>query len=116
MPSDDTSARLTAAAASQSLFRNVNELVGELHDPAMIGRSGDWLCECLDTSCVARLELTLDEYEAIRSDGNRFAVKPGHEVPEVERVVASYDGYLVVAKHGVGGEHAIELDPRRTSL
>jgi hypothetical protein len=42
--------------------------------------------------------MTFDEWEAIHQHEDRFAVAPGHEAPNVERVVQICDGYLVVQK------------------
>jgi hypothetical protein len=42
-------------------------------------------------------------------------VVKGHELPEVERVIESSDGYLVVAKLGAGRVLAEQLEPRRRS-
>jgi hypothetical protein len=32
-------------------------------------------------SCFARLELTLEVYEGLRSDPQRYLTAPGHEIP-----------------------------------
>ena len=71
------------------------------------------VCECCDESCDETSALTLEEYERVRADANRFAVLPGHEVAEVEQVVEATDRYVVVAKLGAGGQVAERLDPRR---
>jgi hypothetical protein len=57
--------------------------------------------------------MTVEEYEDVRTDGNRFAVLPGHEVPDVEKVVQVAERYLIVAKLGTGRSIAEQLDPRR---
>ena len=36
----------------------------------------------------------------MRANRRRFAIVPGHQIPEVEAVVATGDGYLVVEKEG----------------
>jgi hypothetical protein len=59
------------------------------------------------------MELTLGEYEELRSSPNRFAVLPGHVLETVERVVAAHEGYVVVEKVGPAAVYAAELDPRR---
>jgi len=61
------------------------------------------------------MALTVEEYEQVRSDANRFAVLPGHELPAVERVVEATGRYVVVAKLGGGGQVAARLDPRARS-
>jgi hypothetical protein len=56
---------------------------------------------------------TLEEYEAVRGDPNRFLVLAGHELPGVEDVVATTERYVVVSKLGVGATVAEEADPRQ---
>jgi hypothetical protein len=90
----------------------VNERVEEL--AARFGDDGatDWVCECADTGCTERVQMTMLEYEWLREDANRFAVKPGHEVPEVEDVTEWRERYVVVAKRGVGDVLVRQADPR----
>jgi hypothetical protein len=105
--------RLERAARSQSLFRKVNErveVVNQAFNPLL--EQGEWVCECADLGCVEQIEMSLAEYQELRADGNAFAVRPGHEVLEVETVLAANERYVVVAKLGAGGELAREIDPR----
>ena len=63
-------------------FRNANDAIAEQ------ARDRDWeatvpfLCECSDRHCFGRLDLTLAEYEKIRSQPQRYVVCLGHEVPD----------------------------------
>jgi len=100
------------AARNQSLFRAVNERIAELSRSAMFP---NFICECADESCDETMALTIEEYEWVRSGANRFAVLPGHELPEIEDVVEATDRYVVVAKLGPGGHVAAQLDPRSRS-
>jgi len=96
------------AAKNQSLFREVNERIEHLAN----GSLASFICECMQATCDERLQLTLDQYEKIRADSNRFVVLAGHDVPGVERVVETTDGYVLVEKLGLGGALAERLDPR----
>jgi hypothetical protein len=66
---------------TEDVFRRANEEIADL------GRKHGWrfpvpfLCECADRRCFARLELTLEVYEALRSDPQRYVTAPGHEIP-----------------------------------
>jgi hypothetical protein len=101
------------AAQNQTLFREVNERMKDLNEHlAWQPDKGDWLCECEDETCFERIRMALPEYELLRADGNRFAVKPGHEDSEVDEVTDRHEQYLVVAKLGAGGVYATEHDPR----
>src|SRR4051794_40920179 len=100
------------AAKNQSLFREVNERIEDLSRSMTETR---YICECANESCDEGVSLTREAYERIRSDSNSFFVVKGHELPEVEQVIDSSDGYVVVAKLGIGGALADHLDPRRRS-
>ena len=106
--------RQRRAAENQSLFRQVNERIRELNEvfDALLPY-GDWACECDRLDCIGRIQLTLEEYEDIRSGPNRFAVLPGHDDPPVERVVERNERYWVVEKVGAAARRAVELDGRR---
>ena len=97
-------------ARTQSLFREVNERIEEV----TAGRNalGEVVCECADQTCAETIPLTLDEYEAVRRTPTHFLVRPGHDVPEIERVVDETDRYVVVEKFDVAGYVATKLDPR----
>lgn len=90
------------AARNEVVFREVNEQVAGLGEGSG-GASASFVCECADTSCIDRIGMALDAYEAVRANPRRFIVKPGHERPELERVVDTHDGYLVVEKVGDAG-------------
>jgi hypothetical protein len=70
-------------------------------------------CECSHAGCTHQIEMTLIEYEAVRADPTRFAVRPGHELLEIERIVEKHPNYLVVEKQDPAAEEvALETDPR----
>lgn len=69
-------------------------------------------CECYDARCVAMIQISAPAYEQVRSHPHRFAVLPGHVMPEVEAVVEESDAYLVVEKVRVAAQVAEALDPR----
>ena len=97
------SSREERLAANEELFRQVNERIVELTDAWH--RELDLVCECADPECAQRLVLTTTEYEQLRQQSNRFAVLPGHELPEIETVIDCTDRYLIVEKHlGAGTE------------
>ena len=103
------------AARNESLYREVNERIEELNKrfDAALEAGAAWVCECADTDCTEPMEMTLGEYEELRSYPARFAVLPGHVVAGVERVVDTHANYVVVEKVGPAGLVAAELDPRK---
>src|SRR5206468_461911 len=56
--------------------------------------------ECADETCLEKIPLTTQQFLAIESDRNRFIVLRGHELPDVEDVVAVRDGFLIVSMRG----------------
>jgi hypothetical protein len=103
--------RTDRLARNEALFRSVNERVEEVVQPGE-NEEIDFLCECGDGECVAKISLTRVEYERIRADAAQFAVAIGHEIPEVEDVVARTDRFLAVRKHPEESAIARETDPR----
>jgi hypothetical protein len=101
--------RRQRAAKNQSLFREVNERIGEL---ARTASFASFICECANESCDQAVSLALEEYERIRADPNSFFVVSGHEIADVEEIIGSAGLFVVVAKLGRGGAVARRLDPR----
>jgi hypothetical protein len=102
--------RRERAAKNQSLFREVNERIEDLAGNASFST---FICECLDETCDESISLTVEEYEHIRQESNRFVILPGHEEPAVEEIIDSTDRFLVVSKLGGGANVAEQLDPRK---
>jgi hypothetical protein len=110
-----TEDRAVRAARNQSLFREINERVKQLNEGfSLVLPIGEWICECADDACVQRIEVSAQEYEAVRDNGTHFLVAPGdeHVFLDVERITERSDRYWVVEKFGKAGEVADGVDPR----
>jgi hypothetical protein len=83
---------------NEALFREVNERIEDLQEQLGQARTFDIVCECGDGACMERFAITNAAYESLRSNARRFAVVPGHEMPELERTVERHDAYVVVEK------------------
>ena len=83
---------------NEALFREVNERIEDLQEQLGHARTFDIVCECGDGECMERFAITNAAYEALRSNARRFAVVPGHEMPDLERTVERHEGYFVVEK------------------
>ena len=84
---------------NEDLFRKVNDQIEGVNETfGTITGTMTVLCECGSMDCIEQIELTVDEYRELRSDPIHFAVKPGHEIADVESVIARREGYFVVAK------------------
>lgn len=98
--------------ANEILFREVNERIDELTE-RMSALDLDYVCECGQPTCTGKIPLTHAQYEAVRSDGQRFVTLPGHQTTALERVVERHDGYQVVEKDdGEAARRAEAADPR----
>jgi hypothetical protein len=99
-------------AKTESLFRDVNERIVEATE-RFDADEAELMCECADPACAERLEVSLEEYERVRSDGTHFLLDPEHVEPTVERIVRKRAEYAVVEKFGkVAARVVQQLDPR----
>ena len=96
-------------ARNEILFREINERLDEMSIPW--SKTTDYLCECSEMSCNKIVELRNDEYERVRSRPTVFVVVPGHQRPNIEKVVETNEGFLLVEKI-VAVEEIVREDPR----
>lgn len=110
-PMDERERRI---ALNEAVFREANERIQELNQTfATITNELVLVCECGDGKCAERISMPPAEYEQIRAESTQFAIVPGHEVPEVEHVIAKREGYAVVRKkEGIPQRVAEVTDPR----
>ena len=108
---------LERLARNQSLLREVNERIqylGEVNERIGYfaeGATTEFVCECSNTECISTIELTVVEYERVRSNPTWFLIKPDHDISQIERVISRDDGYAVVEKL-IAEEYLKETDPR----
>ena len=88
------------AAANESSFRAANEELEAKADELGVsdGRT-PYLCECEEERCTKVVQLTISEYEGVRSRPRQFLLAPGHE-SEDDRALIEHDRYTVVEKTG----------------
>jgi hypothetical protein len=98
--------------ANEAVFREINEGIERGQWPGEEESPVSFRCECARLGCNELVELSIREYEGIRSNPRRFMVLPGHERLDVEIVVERRPGYFVVEKLDQAGERAVETDPR----
>jgi hypothetical protein len=92
--------------ANEAYWREVNELA-----PPEAGMLNDIFCECGRLECRQRIQVTAGEYAVVRSSPTTFAVAPGHEITDAERVVATTERYRMVEKVGEAARIAVEAEP-----
>ena len=95
------------AARNEALFREVNENIARLEERHGHTETGAvYVCECANSDCTDQLAIDPETYRRVRGEARLFFVRPGHEDPQLERVVERYDDYFVVEKTGAAGEVA----------
>jgi hypothetical protein len=105
-------------AKNEVLFRNLNERVRDISgglDMSSVGVADaheEFFCECGGLDCTARIAMTRDEYEAVRSQPTHFFTLEEHADPQIERIVKRHPGFVVVEKLPDENQIAIETDPR----
>jgi hypothetical protein len=109
----DAGERAKRVGENEALFRSVNEQVHDLNQTFLVEGRLRIVCECGEQTCIEQIELTPAEYEAVRADSALFAIKPGHEEPDVETVFERHDAYWVVRKAPGAPQRIARLtDPR----
>lgn len=106
-------------ARNEVLFRGLNERITEIGDQidtAAVGaptaEQEEFYCECGGLECMARIEMSRAEYEAVRRHAARFFTLESHADPEVERIVERTPRYVIVEKLPGEEEAAVATDPR----
>jgi hypothetical protein len=102
------SGRERRMAQNELFARRVNESIDE--ERAGEGAPGPrwFVCECAHADCAELVDVGAGKYHEVRRDPRRFIVLPGHEAPDVERVVEAQRAYLVVEKVDEPGRIAKE--------
>ena len=112
---DRADRRAREVGRRQSLFRDVNEQIDRLAERFDLLDEVPIICECGSTGCNEQIVLTQAEYETLRRNPTHFAILPGHDIPDVERVIEERECYVIVEKVGESAGVAIRLDSRRRS-
>ena len=102
-------------ARNDSIFRDANEQI----DARAREHGADeqqvvpFICECADEDCATIVQLSLADYESVRTNSRQFLTAFGHERFEgLVEIVATNHNHLVVRKSGRAGEIAEALDRR----
>jgi hypothetical protein len=95
------------AARNEALFREVNENIARLEERhGSTAKEPVYVCECANAGCAEPIEIDPETYRRVRAQPRLFIVRPGHEDPQLERVVERHDDYLIVEKTGEAGQVA----------
>jgi hypothetical protein len=83
-------------AAQQCMARDANEAAERMNTAHGAAPRFALRCECGDPTCLAPVEMTHDEYEAVRAYGSRFLIEPNHENPESSWVLSENARFAVI--------------------
>lgn len=107
------SSRVARIARNEAAFRETNEQIDALNEAGAKLPEIPVVCECGSDDCVVVLTVDSQKYEEVRGRPDRFLVKAGHEIPDVESVVQRLGDSVVVEKHvGVPQQMAEATDTR----
>jgi hypothetical protein len=85
---------------SRSLRREVNERIAGLVEGFHDGTAGDptmtVFCECGSDECMAPIETTLVEYQAVRAGPTRWVISIAHIDTTVDSIIARRNGYALI--------------------
>lgn len=88
--------RAERLAQTATFFRAVNDEIASLDGET-------FLCECGNPGCMAAVHLSREALQQLHAEADTFLIAKGHELPELETVIADADGYLIVRKNVAAG-------------
>ena len=84
---------------NEELFRTANDrLRRQIENAVPAGQPVPFICECMNELCMERIEMTMGDYQHVRSSEDTFAVAPGHAASDGEVVVEERGAFHVVRK------------------
>ena len=85
---------------SRSLRREINERIAEVIEGFHDSQPGDpamtVFCECGSEECMAPIETTLAEYQAVRASPTFWVISSAHIDTTVDSVIARRNGYALI--------------------
>jgi hypothetical protein len=98
------SSREERVARNEELFLVVNREIEKLEEKLGHSEMLTLLCECSKKHCLETVDVEPAAYKQVRLNPLLFFLVPGHEDPEVERLVEQTPKYVVVEKVGHAAE------------
>lgn len=99
-------------ANNEAMFRFANERVAHWEEVRGSDDLEHYFCECSDPECQEKIALHRSDYESVRSHSRHFVAVPGHEIADVETVIATHDGWAIIKKNPEVTEIVEASDPR----
>ena len=101
---DPTSPRARRMRENEELMEELNRRMERMLEEIREEEDDDpdapiaFLCECSHLDCRERIQLEPSRFDRIHRDADVFILVPGHEIPEVERIVDQERDFLIVRK------------------
>ena len=93
------SSRQDRREENQRRFRTANQALHDLVEERVPDTQPvAFICECANDECMGRVEVSLDEWEAVASKPNHFLMEADHPRSESEEVVGSLGEYQIARK------------------
>lgn len=83
-----------SVAAAEINGRRVNEAI----ERGAEADTATFVCECGHLGCSTTIELSMEEYESVRTNFDRFLLMPGHEIEKIDEIVERHPTHLVIVK------------------
>ena len=99
-------------ALNETMFRAANDRMADWEERHSDQDTELYHCECSDLECRDKVRLSRGDYERVRADSSWFFILPGHEVPDIEVVIETRDGWAVVEKCAEVHDLVEAADPR----
>ena len=100
-------------AENEAMFRAANERMAEWEEHRINDAEELYFCECADNDCREKVSLRKADYEKVRSVSRHFLIAVGHEIPDIEAVIETHEGWAVIEKNPEVTETVESSDPRR---
>ena len=80
-------------AQNEAMFREVNENIEKaaIEHRYQATELPVFVCECSNEQCGDLIRMSLPQYEEVRRYPARFFIVPGHEDPEIERIIERFE-------------------------
>ena len=101
------------AARNEEVFRSVNERIEQAIEQHGVASPTPFHCECDRETCFEKVELLPARYREVIEQRYCFVIVPGHDDPQIERVVEEHDSYSIVEKVGEAREALDRQHPQQ---
>jgi hypothetical protein len=109
----DFGPRASHEAAQQCASRDANETAERANTTRTSAQRVALRCECGAPTCLAAVEMTHAEYEAVRAYGSHFLIERNHENPENSCVLSENARFAVIdVVAGDARYHVLAQNPR----